>query len=80
MKQGFPSKATLQAYRERYPKGTRVELVQMNDPYTTLRPGDRGTVFFINDAGGIHIHWDSGSSLAAIIGEDIIRKIEEDAP
>ena len=43
-------------------------------------PGDRGRVFCIDDAGGIHINWDNGSSLAAIIGADVIRRIEEDKP
>lgn len=79
MNQGFPDKARIEAYRKRYPAGTRVELVKMDDPYTKLRPGDRGRVVCIDDAGGIHISWDNGSSLATIIGEDIIRKIEEDA-
>lgn len=78
MNQGFPDKARIEAYRKTYPAGTRVELVKMDDPYTKLCPGDRGRVFCIDDAGGIHINWDNGSSLAAIIGEDIIRKIEED--
>ena len=65
-------------YRKIYPKGTRVELVQMDDPYTTLREGDKGTVQFIDDAGNIHIAWDNGSSLAAIIGEDIVRITKEE--
>lgn len=78
MTQGFPSKNTVEANRRRYPSGMRVELVKMNDPYAKLQPGDRGTVLCIDDAGGIHIHWDNGSSLAAIIGEDTIRKVEEE--
>ncbi len=30
--------------RTMYPKGTRVELISMDDPYTKLLPGDKGTV------------------------------------
>ena len=71
----FPSKAIIQSLRERYPQGTRIELVQMNDPYTKLIPGDKGTVQFVDDAGGIHINWDNGSSLAAVYGIDRIRNI-----
>jgi hypothetical protein len=72
---GFPNKETVKRLRKNYPHGARVELVSMNDPYTTLGSGDFGTVDFVDDAGGVHIDWDSGSSLAAIHGEDVIRKL-----
>ena len=73
----FPSKETVTMLRQRYPAGMRVELVSMNDPYTRLRPGDRGEVEFVDDAGGVHIAWDNGEGLAAIWGKDSIRKVEE---
>ena len=39
------SKETLQALKERFPQGTRVELVHMDDPYNRkLVPGSKGTV------------------------------------
>ncbi|GHU52472.1 hypothetical protein FACS1894132_02180 [Clostridia bacterium] len=72
---GFPSKTALDCVRVLYPYGSRVELVSMDDPYTTLKPGDRGTVQFVDDALGIHIKWDNGSSLAAIHGVDRLKKI-----
>ena len=59
----FPSKEAVMALRKQYPKGTRVVLVHMNDPYTKLRPGDLGTVDFIDDAGSIFCFWDNGSTL-----------------
>ncbi len=68
----FPSKELVATLRKQYPKGARVELVQMDDPYTRLRPGDRGKVEFVDDAGGIHIAWDNGEGLAAIWGKDVI--------
>lgn len=37
----FPSKETVERLRKQYPHGCRVELVRMNDPYATLKPGDR---------------------------------------
>ena len=53
------SKETLTTLREKYPAGTRVELVRMNDPYNTrLRPGARGTVASVDDIGTIHVLWD----------------------
>lgn len=56
--------------------GTRVELVRMEDPYTKLKPGDRGTVTYVDDIGTIHVNWDSGSSLGVVFGEDECRRIE----
>lgn len=59
-----------------FPIGTRVELVRMNDPYTKLRPGNRGTVELIDDMGTIFCRWDRGSSLGVVYGIDMIRKVE----
>lgn len=61
--------------REKYTKGTRVELVHMDDPYTKLTVEDKGTVNHVDDMGTIHISWDCGSSLGVVYGEDIIIKI-----
>ena len=69
------SKETLEMLREKYPSGTRVELVHMDDPYTSLTAGDKGTVKHVDDMGTIHISWDCGSSLGAVHGVDIITKI-----
>lgn len=37
----FPRKEEVEAVRARYPLGTRVELVSMDDPYSKLKPGCR---------------------------------------
>ena len=58
---------------ERYPKGTRVQLVSMEDPYTPVPPDTEGEVTFVDDAGSIHMKWDNGSSLALIPGVDSFR-------
>lgn len=71
----FPSKEKTESYRRRYPAGCRVELVSMDDPKAPPI-GTRGTVRGVDDAGNILIDWDNGSSLNAIIGVDIIRKID----
>lgn len=68
-------KETLTVLREKYPAGTTVELVHMDDPYTSLTAGDKGTVRHVDDMGTVHISWDCGSSLGAVYGEDIITKI-----
>ena len=47
----------------------------MSDPYTKLKPGDRGTVSMVDDTGTIFVNWDCGSGLGVVYGEDHIRKI-----
>lgn len=70
------SKEALQVLRERFPKGTRVELVQMDD--TQAQPiGTKGTVIGVDDIGSIMIRWDNGSGLNVVYGEDICRKVAD---
>ena len=58
--------------RRCYPKGSRVKLVRMNDPYCReLKPGMLGTVMHVDDIGTIHVAWDCGSSLGVVYGEDL---------
>jgi len=68
-------KEELEALREEYPQGCRVELVRMDDPYREMPPGLRGMVENVDDSGAIHVHWDNESSLAVIFGEDHAVKI-----
>lgn len=75
MMKNFPSRAAVGGLRRNYPEGTRVELVSMDDPYTKLRPGDQGKVIAVDDIGTIHIQWDSGSTLGAAYGADVVRKV-----
>lgn len=63
--------------RERYPKGTRIQLIQMDDPYTKLVQGDKGTVNFVDDIGTIHVIWDSGATLGIVYGVDSCCIIKE---
>ncbi|NNJ30571.1 DUF4314 domain-containing protein [Lacrimispora defluvii] len=60
----------VQRIKEQYPKGTRIRLVGMDDPYAPIMPGTEGTVNFVDDAGQIHMKWDNDRSLALIPGED----------
>lgn len=71
------SKETLQALRDKYTKGSRVELLHMDDPYNTkLVPGSKGTVQGVDDMGTIHVRWDCGSSLGIVYGEDSCKKLD----
>ena len=60
-----------------YPKGCRVELISMDDPYRMMPPGLKGAVKAVDDIATVHIAWDNGSSLGAAYGVDHIRKISE---
>lgn len=68
------NKETLERLRKKYPAGTRVELVKMDDvqapPVGTL-----GTVRGVDDIGSIMVSWDNGSSLSVVYGEDICKVI-----
>ena len=70
----FPSLETVERIRSQYPKGTRVELIQMDDvqapPVGTL-----GTVLGVDDTGSLLMRWDNGSGLNVVYGEDIVRKV-----
>ena len=70
------SKETLQALRERYPKGTRVELVKMDDAQAPP-VGTKGTVRGVDDMGSIMVAWDNGCGLSVAYGADICRKVVE---
>lgn len=73
------TKEALQVLREQFPKGTRLELIEMDDPYNSkLVPGCRGTVSSVDSLGTIHVNWDCGSSLGIVYGVDRCRKLVEE--
>ena len=65
----FPSKEQITALRERYPRGTRVELLCMDDPQAPPM-GTRGEILGVDDAGQLLVRWETGSSLSLIPGVD----------
>lgn len=67
---------SIEQYREQYPKGTVLRLTgDLEDPYSPKKAGDTCVVEFIDDAGNIHVHWESGGSIALIIGVDCFEKL-----
>lgn len=58
-----------------YRPGDRVQMVECNDPYAPILPGEKGTIAHIDDAGTLHMKWDNGRTLGVCLGEDTIRKI-----
>ena len=66
----------LDALRSRYPAGTRVELLRMDDMQAPPI-GTKGTVTGIDDTGSLLVNWDNGSGLNVIYGVDLVRKVAD---
>jgi hypothetical protein len=66
----------LEALRANYPAGTRVELIQMDDPQAPPA-GTKGTVMGIDDTGSLMVNWDNGSGLNVIYGVDFVKKVAD---
>ena len=64
-------------YKRQYPKGIKIELDQMDDPYSDMPKGLKGIVEYVDDAAQIHCIWENGSHLALIPGVDAFHSIKE---
>lgn len=60
--------------KEKYPVGTKVQLVKMDDPQAPP-VGTVGIVRGVDDIGSILVDWENGSSLSVAYGEDLCRRI-----
>ena len=72
----FPNKEQIELLRKKYPMGTRVELLQMEDMQAPPR-GTKGTVYGVDDTGSLLVHWDNGSGLNVIYGVDSCRIVSK---
>lgn len=71
----FPSREIVERVRKEYPKGSRVELVKMDD--VGAPPiGTKGTVRGVDDTASIMVRWDNGSGLNVVYGEDSCKKLD----
>lgn len=70
----FPSRDIVERIRKEYPKGSRVELVKMDDLHSPPI-GTKGTVLGVDDTASIMVSWDNGSNLNVIYVEDLCIKI-----
>lgn len=75
-RQEKPLAELVKILRTAYPKGSRVELVQMDDIQAPPL-GTQGTVQGVDDIGTIMVDWDNGSHLGAVLGADICHKIQD---
>ena len=72
----FPSREQIAALQRQYPRGTRVELLGMDDPQAPPM-GTRGEVMGIDDAGQLLVRWETGASLSLIPGVDSFRIVQK---
>ena len=67
---GCEPRSIIDMQRQLYPKGSRIILKQLKDPYRKMEPGSRCRLNHIDDVGTFHVDWDDGSTLGLIPGED----------
>lgn len=67
-----------ESVKQMYPPGIRIELICMNDPYSPVPSGTRGTVQAVDDMGTIFPDWDNGRFLGVVPGEDVFRKLSQE--
>ena len=67
-------KDTVEKLRVEFPRGTRIVLDHMDDPYTKIPAGSKGTVTGVDDTGTVHVSWDCGSGLGLVYGVDEYHK------
>lgn len=73
----FPNKETVSRIRAQFPPGTRVQLLEMDDPQAPPI-GTRGTVRWVDDTASLCVEWDSDSSLNVIYGQDRVRIVRSE--
>lgn len=61
-----------------YPPGTRIELINMKDPYAPVPSGTRGTVKFVDSMETIFPEWDNNRTIGIVPGEDSFRKLTQE--
>ena len=72
----FPSREQIAVLQRQYPRGTKVELLGMDDPQAPPT-GTMGEVMGVDDAGQLLVRWETGSSLSLISGIDSFRIAEK---
>lgn len=68
------TKEIIEMLRAKYPNGTRVRLVKMDDVQAPPI-GTEGTVVGVDSIGNLLMHWDNGSGLNVVYGADEVEKI-----
>ena len=77
MNMPFPSREHVESIRKNYPPGSRIVLNNMNDPYSPVESGTRGTLRYVDDCGQLGVAWDNGRSLSLVPGVDSYRRLTQ---
>ena len=72
----FPSQKEVERIKKMYPKGTRILIERMNDPYHPIERGTKGAVDHVDDAGTLHCTFDNGRTLGVVTDADIFHVID----
>lgn len=59
----------IQALRAKYPNGTRIRMIEMDDP-DPIQPGEVGTINGVDGVGTLLVDWDNGRTLGVLVGVD----------
>ncbi|MDO4867747.1 MAG: DUF4314 domain-containing protein, partial [Clostridia bacterium] len=54
----WPTRGAVERVRARYKAGTRIELIEMDDPQAPPA-GTRGTIIAVDDIGCLIVNWDN---------------------
>jgi hypothetical protein len=57
--------------------GFKIQLINTDDPYTNLKPGDIGVITHIDDKGTVFVDWENGSALGLIPNVDNFKILSE---
>jgi len=71
----IPNQNEVLMRRKLFPIGSRVRLLGLAEdggPQETLPLGSEGTVRHVDAIGTVHVDWDSGSSLGALLEDRIL--------
>lgn len=63
--------------KTKYPKGTRIMLIEMGDDPRPIPPHTKGTIEFVDDMATMHCTFDNGRRHGLVYGEDSFRKLTE---
>ncbi|MBQ8699815.1 MAG: DUF4314 domain-containing protein [Schwartzia sp.] len=73
----LPSREKIEALKKKYPAGTTVELIAMDDVQAPPA-GTRGEVWGVDDMGDVMVTWQNGSTLSLIPSVDPFRIVKTD--
>lgn len=66
----------IKVIKDKYVKGTKIKLLKMYAPFTSIPSQELGVIDFVDDIGQIHINWNNGSTLALVPNVDEFEILE----